>query len=44
MKLNKTKIRSMKREDIYEILSKVDNTINETDTKKSMSEKLYKFI
>lgn len=44
MKLNKTKIRNMKREDIYDILSKVNKDVNENDTKKSMSEKLYEFI
>ena len=33
MKLNKTKIRNMK-EDIYDILSKVNKDINENDTKK----------
>lgn len=44
MKLNKTKIRNMKREDIYDILSKVNKDVNEDDTKKSMSEKLYEFI
>ena len=44
MKLNKTKIRNMKREDIYDILSKVNKNVNEDDTKKSMSEKLYEFI
>lgn len=44
MKLNKTKIKNMKKEDIYEILSKVVKDVNEDDTKKSMSEKLYEFI
>ena len=34
----------MKREDIYDILSKVNKDVNENDTKKSMSEKLYEFI
>ena len=40
----KTKIKNMKKEDIYEILSKVVKDVNEDDTKKSMSEKLYEFI